>query len=58
MTKIMLPVAVGATMLAQMTTGGNQKAPDNVRAIIEKTQSFSLERYPISFWNYTIMFNK
>ena len=29
------------------------KTPDNLRAMIQKTQSFGLGRYPISFWNYT-----
>ena len=29
------------------------KAPDDLRAMIQKTQSFGLGRYPISFWSYT-----
>jgi hypothetical protein len=29
------------------------EVPDNIKSIIEKTQSFGIGRYPISFWNYT-----
>jgi len=29
-----------------------QEVPANVKAIIAKTASFGLEKYPISFWNY------
>jgi hypothetical protein len=54
MTKnILLPFAVSAAIFTHATAKENQKVPDNVRAIIEKTQSFGLGRYPISFWNYT-----
>ena len=51
--KILLPFAVGAAMFVHSTAKENQQAPDNIRAIIEKTQSFGLGRYPISFWSYT-----
>jgi hypothetical protein len=27
--------------------------PDNVKSIVQKTQSFGIGRYPISFWSYT-----
>ncbi len=30
-----------------------QEVPKNVRGIIEKTRSFGLNKYPISFWSYT-----
>ena len=30
-----------------------QEVPANVRSIIEKTQGFGLNAYPISFWSYT-----
>jgi len=50
---MLLPFTVGATLSAHTAAGGNQKVPDNVRAIIEMTQSFGLGRYPISFWSYT-----
>lgn len=30
---------------------------DNVRAIIEKSESFAIGGYPVSFWNYTSLGN-
>ena len=27
--------------------------PDNIKSILKKNQSFGLNKYPISFWNYT-----
>lgn len=38
-----------ASLLSQETV----KVPENVRKMIEKTQSFGLHAYPISFWSYT-----
>jgi hypothetical protein len=45
-----------ATILITPTGGLAQtapKVPENLRAMILKTQSFGLESYPISFWSYT-----
>ena len=30
-----------------------QEVPDNMKSVIQMTQSFGLGSYPISFWNYT-----
>jgi hypothetical protein len=44
---VLLPLlCLTPTILAQGVT-------DNMRAMIEKSQSFGLGKYPISFWNYT-----
>ena len=43
-------VAVGTFLLGSTMA---QDVPKNVRAIIGKTESFGLGRYPISFWSYT-----
>lgn len=52
-TKNLLILAVGTAMFANTTAKANQKVPDNLRSVIEKTQSFGLGKYPISFWSYT-----
>lgn len=51
--KNLLILAIGATMFANTNTKSNQKVPDNLRSIVEKNQSFGLDKYPISFWSYT-----
>ena len=51
MIEVSLILAVG--VLSSAYSGGAQVVPANMRAIVEKTQSFGLGRYPISFWNYT-----
>lgn len=33
--------------------GGVQQVPNNMLSVIEKSQSFGLGRFPISFWSYT-----
>jgi len=52
-TNILFPFTAGATVFLHTAAEENQKVPDNVRAIIENTRAFGLERYPISFWSYT-----
>ena len=46
-------IAIGAILTTQTTSTVAQEVPKTVRAIIEKTQSFGLKAYPISFWSYT-----
>ena len=48
-----LSVLLAVSVAAVAHAAADQEAPDNVRSIIEKTQSFGLGRYPISFWSYT-----
>jgi hypothetical protein len=48
-----LPAAIGCIMLLRIANALAQEVPGNVRSIIEKTQSFGLGKYPISFWSYT-----
>jgi len=35
------------------TVQAQQEVPQNMRSIVEKTQSLGLEKFPISFWSYT-----
>ncbi|MBM3213239.1 hypothetical protein FJZ33_13550 [Candidatus Poribacteria bacterium] len=35
------------------SSGDSQNIPNNMRAVIEKSQSFGIGRFPISFWSYT-----
>ncbi len=45
--------SVACSLAASAGPTSAPKVPKNVRAIVEKTQSFGLGRYPISFWSYT-----
>ena len=47
--RALIPLVIGIAIFTPTNTKGEQKVPPNVRAIIEKTQSFGLRRYPISF---------
>jgi len=49
----LLTLAIGVWALICMLPCAAKEVPDNVRSIIEKTQSFGLGRFPISFWSYT-----
>jgi len=49
----LLMFAVGMTTTAHAAQGEVQEVPDNMLSIIQKTQSFGLGRFPISFWSYT-----
>ena len=51
--EVSLLLAVDVAAAAYAGAGANRRAPDNLRAIIEKTKSFALTGYPVSFWNYT-----
>jgi len=51
--EISLLLAVSMAAFAQAALGEEPKIPDNMRSMIEKTQSFGLGKYPISFWSYT-----
>ena len=44
---------LAALAVAGARSAGGVEVPRKMRAIIEKTQSFGLGRYPISFWSYT-----
>jgi len=44
---------VEAIFMLAISVSGTADVPDNIKSIIEKTQSFGIGRYPISFWNYT-----
>jgi hypothetical protein len=44
---------MAATLITNVGTTTAQDVPNHVRAIIKKTASFGLGRYPISFWSYT-----
>jgi hypothetical protein len=48
---IMLTIGLATAIYTGL--GETQKVPENMRSIIEKTQSFGLGRYLISFWSYT-----
>ena len=39
-------------LFISVTAAAGPPAPDNLRRIIEKNQSFGLGKFPISFWNY------
>ena len=53
MVKRCLPWAALALSSAIVFSQQAVKTPDNLRAMIQKTQSFGLGAYPISFWSYT-----
>jgi len=41
------------TAIALSMSQAVAEVPEHVKSIVEKTQSFGIGRYPISFWNYT-----
>ena len=53
LTVSLLILIVGVAVAADPGMTGGQKVPDAVSRMIEKSKSFGLERYPVSFWNYT-----
>jgi hypothetical protein len=54
MRRTITPAAcAAAAWLATACVAGAAELPANLRAVIEKTRSFGLGRYPISFWSYT-----
>ena len=44
---------IGVALSLSAASAGAEGVPENVRKIIEKTQSFGLGKFPISFWSYT-----
>lgn len=46
-------MVIEAVLIMAISVSGASNVSDNVKSIIEKTQSFGIGRYPISFWNYT-----
>ncbi|NLC58419.1 MAG: hypothetical protein GX774_16420 [Armatimonadetes bacterium] len=53
MRHVLLPCLVGAAVTAQAGAAEAPQVPEKLAAIVAKTQSFGLGRYPISFWSYT-----
>ncbi|MEI7899997.1 MAG: hypothetical protein WCK89_07070 [bacterium] len=53
LTTNLLPLIIGVAITADLVMAEGQKVPDAVSRMIEKTKSFGLGRYPISFWSYT-----
>ena len=51
--EVSLLLAAGIATIVHAALPEVQDVPENLRSIIEKTQSFGIGRYPISFWNYT-----
>jgi hypothetical protein len=43
----------GLAVAITVNTPAQQQVPENLRSMIEKSQSFDLGCYPISFWSYT-----
>lgn len=54
MARELLLLSFAALAIAGLAAGASaREVPPNIRAIVEKTRSFGLRGYPISFWNYT-----